>query len=93
MSIEGKGRVPSQPLCDDRPLCDQRKRRGVVYLIVGLALLLAIGFFFIAEKNKQDARSTAVTKAAEKIDDAAQSVGDAAGRAFDRLRNERRKPE
>lgn len=93
MSTEGKGGVPPPPVYDDRPLCRQRSRSGIIFVIIALALLLAIGFFFLVERHRDDARGAAATQAAEAIDNAARSVGDAASRTFDRLRNEGRKRE
>lgn len=77
----------SSPSMDDRPLNCQRRRGGMVFVIIALALLLAIGFFFLTNQRREDAQSRAITNAAETVDDAARSVGDAAQRAMDKLRD------
>lgn len=77
----------SSPPVDDRPLNCQRRRSGMVFVIVALALLLAIGFFFLTNQHREDAQSRAITDAAESVDNAARSVGDAAQRAIDKLRD------
>ncbi|WP_336970309.1 hypothetical protein [Sphingobium aromaticiconvertens] len=77
----------SSPPVDDRPLNCQRRRGGMVFVIIALALLLAIGFFFLTNQRREDAQSRAITDAAETVDNAARSVGDAAQRAMDKLRD------
>lgn len=80
----------SSPMVDDRPLNCQRRRFGVVFVIVALALSLAVGFFFVTHQNGQDTQARAITDAATTVDNAAISVGDAAQNAMDKLSD--RKP-
>ncbi|MDO7834902.1 hypothetical protein Q4610_07560 [Sphingobium sp. HBC34] len=73
--------APSAPI-------DERSRgSGVVFALVALALVLAIGFFYLTNDQRNDRPADAVTRAAGSIDDAAKVVGDAAHNAADRLRN------
>ncbi len=87
MSTEGKGAGSPGALYDDRPLCRQRRSSGVVLAIVAIALLLAIGFFFFAERRSDSREDTALTNAAQTVDDGARSIGDAASHTLERLRN------
>lgn len=65
---------------------DHRRSTGVIFALVAIALILAIGFFYLT-KDKDDDRSDAVIRAGESMDSAARVVGDAAQNAADRLRN------
>ncbi|MDX3900312.1 MAG: hypothetical protein QHC40_07370 [Sphingobium sp.] len=87
MSTDGKGAGSPGALYDDRPLCRQRRSSGVVLAIVAIALLLAIGFFFLAGRHPGSKEDAALTKAARTVDDGARSIGDAASHTLDRLRN------
>ena len=60
---------------------------GVVFALVALALVLAIGFFYVTNERRDDRSADAVTRAAGSVDDAAKVVGDAAKNAADTLRN------
>lgn len=77
----------SSPPVDDRPLNCQRRRGGMTFVIVALALVLAIGFFFMVDQRNDDARGRAITDAAETVDNAARTIGDAGQRAMDKLRD------
>ena len=55
---------------------------GVVFALVALALILAIGFFYLTNDRRDDRQAEAVT-----VDDAAKLVGDAAKNAADKLRD------
>ena len=76
---------------DDPPVqiskMERSKGSGVVFSLVVLALLLAIGFFYLTNDRRDDRRADAVTRAAGSVDDAAKVVGDAAKNAADTLRN------
>jgi type II secretory pathway pseudopilin PulG len=60
---------------------------GMVLVIVVLALLLAVGFFFLTHQRRDDAGGRALTDAADTVDNATRSIGDAAQRTVDRLRD------
>ncbi|QGP78748.1 hypothetical protein [Sphingobium sp. CAP-1] len=77
---------------DDPPnyisVVERSRGSGVVFALVVLALILAIGFFYLTNDRRDDRRVDAVTQAAGSVDDAAKVVGDAARNAADTLRNE-----
>lgn len=58
----------------------------IIFALVAIALLLAIGFFYMT-KERNDSRADALTEAAGSVDSAAHVVGDAAKNAADTLRN------
>ncbi|MGC4250538.1 MAG: hypothetical protein QM605_03445 [Sphingobium sp.] len=58
---------------------------GLVFLLIALALILAIGFFYMS-KEREDRRADRVTDAANAVDGAATIVGDAARNAADSFR-------
>jgi uncharacterized protein HemX len=61
---------------------------GVVFALVAIALILAIGFFYMTNERRGDARADKITEAAGSVDDAAKVVGEAARNAADTLRND-----
>lgn len=61
---------------------------GVVFALIAMALILAIGFFYMTNERRGDVQADKVTKAAGSVDDAAKIVGEAARNAADTLRNE-----
>ncbi len=61
---------------------------GVVFVLVALALVLAIGFFYLTGERREDRRADALTRAAGSADSAAQVVGDAARNAAEALQND-----
>lgn len=63
---------------------------GLLLAIVAIALILAIGFFYLSSERREDRQADAVTNAAGAVDDAARIVGDAAKNAADTLRNDER---
>lgn len=92
MAILGEKLPPSpasfsSPPVDDRPLNCQRRRGGMTFVIVALALVLAIGFFFMVDQRNDDVRGRAITDAAETVDNAARTIGDAGQRAMNKLRD------
>lgn len=92
MVIPGENLPPSparfsSPPVDDRPLNCQRRRGGMTFVIVALALMLAIGFFFMVDQRNDEGQGQAITDAAETVDNAARTIGDAGQRAMDRLRD------
>ncbi|SCW88034.1 hypothetical protein SAMN02927924_03626 [Sphingobium faniae] len=60
---------------------------GLVFLLITLALILAIGFFYLS-KGRDDQRADRLTEAANSVDDAATIVGDAARNAADVFRKD-----
>ena len=93
MSTSGNSLPPLPPSrhsstpVDDRPLNCHRRRGGMVFVIVAMALLLAIGFFFLTNQRREDAQSRAITDAAETVDNGIRSIGDAAQSAMEKLRD------
>ena len=62
---------------------------GVVLGLVALALVLAVGFFYLTNDDRRDRRADAVTQAAASADEAGQAMGDAAQNAADDLNRTR----
>jgi hypothetical protein len=60
---------------------------GIVFALVALALILAIGFFYLTNESREDRRADAITQAADSVDNGARIVGEAARNAADKLRN------
>lgn len=58
----------------------------IIFALVALALILAIGFFYMT-KDRNDRPADVLTTTAESADSAAHVVGDAAKDAADVLRN------
>ncbi|KKW92187.1 hypothetical protein [Sphingobium chungbukense] len=58
----------------------------VIFILVALALILAVGFFY-ATKGNHDRGADALIDAADAPDSAARVVGNAAKNAADRLQN------
>ncbi|MEJ7933580.1 hypothetical protein WG907_04815 [Sphingobium sp. AN558] len=81
--------IRSEPPPSPEPVYDAHKGSGVIFVIVALALLLAIGFFYLTNDRRDDRRADAVTKAAGSLDDAAKKVGDAAKDAANSLRKDK----
>ncbi|MDH4743322.1 hypothetical protein OMP43_04760 [Sphingomonas sp. CBMAI 2297] len=64
------------------------ERRGGGSLLIGLALLIAvvIGAIYLFNQNsREDAKTDAVSTAADKVGDAAKDVGDAAKSAVNKI--------
>lgn len=84
------GEHPTRP--DDPPVYMSRVERsrgsGVVFALVAIALVLAIGFFYMTNDHRKDRAADSVTHAADSVDDAAKVVGQAAKNAADTLRNQ-----
>ncbi|MDI1296995.1 MAG: hypothetical protein PSY12_14140 [bacterium] len=76
---------------DDRPADDSLRQKsrgnGVIFGLLALALILAIGFFYMTNERLEDRQADAITRAAGSMDDAAKVVGDAAKDAAGKLRN------
>lgn len=57
----------------------------IIAVIVGLALVAIIAFFLLNMNRQEEVRTDAVSDAAASVAGAADQVGDAAGRAADRV--------
>lgn len=66
---------------------DHLRGSGLIFALIALALILAIGFFYFTNERAEDRRADKVTQAAHSVEDAAKVVGDAAKDAADTLRN------
>jgi hypothetical protein len=62
-----------------------RSNSGVVLGVVALALVLAVGFFYLTNDDRRDRRADAVTQAAASADEAVQAMGDATRNAANDL--------
>lgn len=85
--VEGKGR--SSPSQDPERSVDmipgERSRgTGVIFALVAIALILAIGFFYLT-KEREDKQTRVITEAAESADSAARVIENAAHDAADDL--------
>lgn len=58
---------------------------GVIFAIIALALILAIGFFFLVESRHDPDPAEVLTETSRSIDDGARIVGDAARNAADSI--------
>jgi len=72
----------------EEPLSGPPRSRGsgIIFALIALALVLAIGFFYMT-KERQREPADAVTDAAASVDSAANVIGSAARNAADTLRN------
>jgi hypothetical protein len=70
------------------PMAERSHGSGLVFTLVALALVLAIGFFYVTNESRDDRRADAVTQAADSVDRAASRAGDAARNAADSPRQD-----
>jgi hypothetical protein len=70
------------------PAPEPSRGSGVIFVVVALALILAIGFFYLTNDRRDDRQADAITGAAGSVDNAARVIGDAAKNAADNLRND-----
>lgn len=80
---EGRRSEPDEPAS----LLERSRGSLIIFLLVAIALILAIGFFYLT-KDRDDRRADTVTQAVGSIDSAAHVVGDAARNAAETLRNQ-----
>lgn len=59
---------------------------SVIFGLIAIALILAIGFFYLTNDRRGNRQADAVTGAAKSVDDAARVMEEAARNAADRLR-------
>lgn len=69
------------------PVSGRSRGSLIIFVLVAIALILAIGFFYMT-KDQNDRPADALTTTAESADSAAHVVGNAAKSAADRLRNQ-----
>jgi len=65
---------------------DRLHGSGITFALVAIALILAIGFFYLTNDHSRDKRADVVTGTAQSVDEAAQVIEKAARNAADRLR-------
>lgn len=73
----------------DIPVVNRQAGSAIIFAIIALALLLAVGFFYLTGDRDDDRPADTVTQAAGSLDDAARSVGDAAKNAAHSLRKDK----
>lgn len=73
---------------DSRPTDGQRSS-AIIFAIVAIALLLAIGFFYLAGNRHEDRPVDTANNAALSLDDAARTVENAARNAVQPARKDR----
>jgi uncharacterized protein HemX len=85
------GRSDGPPQDQERPKemiqAERLRGSGVIFALVSIALILAIGFFYLT-KEREDKQSRVVTEAVESADSAARVIENAAQDAADRLRQQ-----
>jgi uncharacterized protein HemX len=84
--------MPQSPSGDpDRPvhvsIVEHRGGNGVILAIVLLALVLAVGFFYLVNAKEEHDRSQAIISAADSVDRAAERVGDAVKSGAENMKN------
>lgn len=73
-------------------LARQARRRGLVFTLIAVALLLAISFFYLTNQQRDDRVADDVTQAASSADNAVISISDAAKNAADAMRKDKKAP-
>jgi uncharacterized protein HemX len=86
MVDDRNGRVhPSEPIEDVNGV-EQTRGSGMIFVLVAIALILAISFFYLT-KDRDDEQSRVMTEVVQTSGSAADVVGDAAQQMADRLRD------
>lgn len=84
-----EGRRGDPPQDQERPEdmipAERLRGSGVIFALVAIALILAIGFFYLT-KEREDKQDRVATEAVESADSAARVVENAAQDAADSLR-------
>ena len=85
--VEGRRGDPpqDQERSEDMIPAERLRGSGVIFALVAIALILAIGFFYLT-KEREDRQDRVVTEAVESADSAARVVENAAQEAADKLR-------
>ena len=76
--------APGREPPDDMNGVESSRGSGIIFVLIAIALILAISFFYLT-KDRENEQGQAVTEAAESVDSAARVVGDAAQDAANRL--------
>lgn len=80
----GRRQGPDDGPPDDMNEIERARGTGLIFVLVALALILAIGFFYMTKDREPD-QARVLTQAAESTDSAARVVGDAAQNAADQF--------
>lgn len=80
----GRGGFDDEEPLDEMNEVERSRGTGLIFVLVALALILAIGFFYMTKDREPD-QGRALTEAVESADSAARVVGDAAQNAADRF--------
>lgn len=78
------GPAPEHEPVEDVSRVEQSRGSGLIFVLIAIALILAIGFFYLTKDRESD-QSRVLMEAAESADSAARVVGNAAENAADRL--------
>ena len=86
--VEGEKRDPPLDREQRDPMIETQRSRGstVIFAIVAIALILAIGFFYLTKERENRVGDTLI-EAADSPDSAAHVIGDAAQNEAARLNN------
>ncbi|NIJ16172.1 hypothetical protein [Sphingobium vermicomposti] len=84
----GQGLPDDDPEVHDASEPADARGSGLIFFLIAIALILAIGFFYLT-KDRENEQGRNVTEAAASADDAVRLVGDAADNAAGQLVNRR----
>ena len=88
VEVGGRGHPPQDEERPDNMIQAEKSRgSGVIFALVAVALILAIGFFYLT-KEREDKESRVITEAAESADSAARVIENAAHNAASSLRRQ-----
>ncbi|CAD7335021.1 MULTISPECIES: hypothetical protein [unclassified Sphingobium] len=88
VEVGGRGDPPQdEERPDDMIQAEKSRGSGVIFALVAIALILAIGFFYLT-KEREDRESRVITDAAESADSAARVIENAAQDAASSLRRQ-----
>jgi uncharacterized protein (UPF0333 family) len=82
--------MPDEGQSTPQTVIVERSGGGLGAILIGLALLVAVGIgaYFLMNKSQNDNLKTdAITRAADKVGDGATKVGDSAQKAADKATN------
>ncbi|WP_369680234.1 hypothetical protein [Novosphingobium sp. Chol11] len=88
VEVGGRGDPPQdEERPDDMIQAEKSRGSGVIFALVAIALILAIGFFYLT-KEREDKESRVITEAAESADSATRVIENAAHDAASSLRRQ-----